>query len=89
MNLKEHFSIDFINYRKTSDKIGKIKADISFDKNEININNIEYNEGKNLISLNKFNINKKNQIKRFKNIKVKTFKKVNRIIILKFYLVKN
>ena len=65
---------DFINYRKTSDKIGKIKAEISFGKNEIDINYIEYNEGKNLISLNKFNIDKKNQIKRFKNIKVKTFK---------------
>ncbi len=77
LNLKEHFLIDFINYRKTSDKIGKIKAEISFGKNEIDINYIEYNEGKNLISLNKFNIDKKNQIKRFKNIKVKTFKEGN------------
>ncbi len=74
LSLKEHFLIDFINYSKTSDKIGKVKADISFNKNEINVNNIEFNEGKNLISLNKFNIDNKNRIKRFKNIKVKTFK---------------
>ncbi len=74
LNLKEHFIIDFINYSKTSNKIGKINADISFVENEIDINHIEYSEGKNLISLNKFNINKKSQIKRFKNIKVKTFK---------------
>tara|TARA_B100002051_G_scaffold234855_1_gene234968 strand:+ start:1056 stop:3263 length:2208 start_codon:yes stop_codon:yes gene_type:complete len=73
LNLKEHFSIDFINYSKSSNKIGKINADITFVENEIDINNIEYSEGKNLISLNKFNLNKKNQIKRFKNIKVKTF----------------
>ena len=38
------------------------------------MNNIEFNEGKNIISLNKFNIDNKNRIKRFKNIKVKTFK---------------
>ena len=74
LSLKEHFLIDFINYSKTSDKIGKVKADISFNKNEINVNNIEFNEGKNIISLNKFNIDNKNRIKRFKNIKVKTFK---------------
>ena len=74
LNLKESFSVDLINYNKTSDIIGKIQADLSFHKNEININSIEYNEGQSSIALNKLEINQKNQIKRFKNIKVKTFK---------------
>lgn len=73
LNLKEPFSLDLINYNKTSDRIGKIQADLSFVNNGININSIQYNEGQSLISLNKFEINEKNQIKKFKNIKVKTF----------------
>ena len=73
LNLKEPFSLDLINYNKTSDRIGKIQADLSFVNNGININSLQYNEGQSLISLNKFEINEKNQIKKFKNIKVKTF----------------
>jgi len=73
LNLREDFLIDLINYKKGNDKIAKIKADITFAKNEININEIEYKEEKNLINIKKIKLNKKYQIKNFKKISVKTF----------------
>ncbi len=74
LDFDEHIIIELLNYEKKEDKIANIDAIFNLGNGEIKIDSANYNEGKSSISLNKFEFNKKNQIKTFKNIKVKTFK---------------
>ncbi len=74
LDLNEHFLIEILNYEKKEDKIANITAIFDFIDKEKKIKNINYQEGNNLILLNKIEINKNNQIKKFEKIKIKTFK---------------
>lgn len=70
----EKLSIDFINYEKEEDKIAKIFLKVNTKKNKINIKELQYKENKNLIEIEKIQINKKN-LTSLKKITVKTFEK--------------
>ena len=59
--------------KKKKNNIANISTEFSTNKKGININYLNYKEGKNLISLKNLDINTKNQIKKFSNIKVNTF----------------
>jgi len=74
LDFNEYFLIEILNYEKKEDEIANITAIFDLADNEKKIKNINYQEGNNLISLNKIEIDKNNQIKKFENIKVKTFK---------------
>ena len=74
LDLDEHIFIEVLNYDKKKDKVANITAKFDLLNKGINIDNINYIEGKSSISLNKIEISKNNQIKKFKNIRVKTFK---------------
>ena len=74
LDFGEHIIVEFLNYEKKEDRIANINTVFNLTNKEIKIDSANYSEGKNLISLSKFKINKKNQIKEFKDIKVKTFK---------------
>jgi len=65
--------LDFINYKKNKSKKANIKSEISILENEVNIKFIDYKEGKNAIKVSDLKIDKKNKIKSFKSIEVKTF----------------
>ncbi len=67
------FFIEILNYKKKKNNIANISTEFSTNKKGININYLNYKEGKNLISLKNLDINTKNQIKKFSNIKVNTF----------------
>lgn len=75
LDFKEYIDIKLINYKKNKDKTANITSKFDLINEKININNINYKEGKNLISLNGIEISKKNQINKFKNVKIKTFNK--------------
>ena len=66
--------IDLINYEKEKDKIAKIFLNVSTKKEKINIKKLQYKENKNLIEVEKIEIDKDNLIS-LKKIKVKTFYK--------------
>ena len=68
LDLNEHFLIEILNYEKKEDKIANITAIFDFIDKEKKIKNINYQEGNNLILLNKIEINKNNQIKKFEKI---------------------
>ena len=70
----QKLSIDFINYEKEEDKIAKIFLKVSTKKDKIDIKELHYKENKNLIDVEKIEINKKN-LTSLKKIKVKTFEK--------------
>ena len=70
----QKLSIDFINYEKEQDKIAKIFLKVSTKKDKIDIKELQYKENKNLIDVEKIEINKKN-LTSLKKIKVKTFEK--------------
>ena len=70
----QKLSIDFINYEKEEDKIAKIFLKVNTKKNKIDIKELQYKENKNLIEIEKIEINKKN-LTSLKKIKVKTFEK--------------
>ena len=70
----QKLSIDFINYEKEEDKIAKIFLKVSTKKDKIDIKELQYKENKNLIEVEKIEINKKN-LTSLKKIKVKTFEK--------------
>ena len=74
LEFDEFIFVELLNYEKKEDKVANLNVAFNLENDEIKIESANYSEGKSLISLNKFEINKKNQIKRFKNIKVKTFK---------------
>ena len=66
-------SIDFLNYKKESNKIAKIFLDISAEQDVINLKELVYKEKKNLIKIEKLKINKKNIVS-LKKVEVKTYK---------------
>ena len=70
----QKLSIDFINYEKEENKIAKIFLKVSTKKDKIDIKELQYKENKNLIDVEKIEINKKN-LTSLKKIKVKTFEK--------------
>jgi hypothetical protein len=70
----QKLSIDFINYEKDHDKVAKIFLSIGKKKDLIDLKELKYTENKNLISIKKLRINKKNIIS-LKEIKDKTFEK--------------
>ena len=70
----QKLSIDFINYEKEEDKIAKIFLKVNTKKDKIDIKELQYKENKNLIEIEKIEINKKN-LTSLKKIKVKTFEK--------------
>ena len=70
----QKLSIDFINYEKEENKIAKIFLKVSTKKDKIDIKELQYKENKNLIEVEKIEINKKN-LTSLKKIKVKTFEK--------------
>ncbi len=72
LNLREYLIIDFLNYKKDQKKKANIKTSINLFNKKIKINNFNYKENKNLISINGLEINK-NKIKNFKNIKIQTY----------------
>ena len=74
LDFDEYIIVELLNYEKKVDQVANINVVFYLDNDEIKIDSANYSENKSLISLNKFEINKKNQIKKFKNIKVKTYK---------------
>ena len=65
--------LDSINYKKNKSKKANIKSEISILENEVNIKFIDYKEGKNAIKVSDLKIDKKNKIKSFKSVEVKTY----------------
>ena len=70
----QKLNFGFINYKKDYDKIAKIFLNIGVKKDLINLKELKYTENKNLISIEKLRINKKDIIS-LKKIKVKIFDK--------------
>tara|TARA_X000001036_G_scaffold393056_1_gene392278 strand:- start:717 stop:2909 length:2193 start_codon:yes stop_codon:yes gene_type:complete len=68
----QKLTIDFINYKKDSDKIAKIFLNLITKKDSIYLKELKYLERKNLILIEKLKINKEDIIS-LKKIKVKTF----------------
>ena len=72
--LADKLKLDFINYKKNSNKIAEIFLNLNTKKDEFNLRELRYLENKNLISIEKLKI-KKNDIISVKKVKVKTFDK--------------
>ena len=72
--LADKLKLDFINYKKDSNKIAEIFLNLNTKKDEFNLRELRYLENKNLISIEKLKI-KKNDIIALKKLKVKTFDK--------------
>tara|TARA_B100001175_G_scaffold158480_1_gene134284 strand:- start:187 stop:2379 length:2193 start_codon:yes stop_codon:yes gene_type:complete len=70
----QKLNVDFINYEKEENKIAKIFLSVSVKKDKINIKELKYKENRNIIEVEKIEINKKN-LTSLKKIKVKTFDK--------------
>ena len=67
-------NLGIINYQKLKDIKAKIYLDLNKKENEIKINEFNYNEGKNLLSLKNLKT-KNNNFSSFEKIKVITYKK--------------
>ena len=72
----QNFNLDFINYKKDLNKTAKIFLKIVNKKNLINLQELKYEEDKNLILIRDLKIDKKNIVS-LKKIQVKTFKNGN------------
>ena len=72
----QNFNLDFINYKKDSNKTAKISLKIVKKKDFIDFKELKYEENKNLILIKDLKIKKKNIIS-LKKIEVKTFKNGN------------
>ncbi len=72
----QNFNLDFINYKKDLNKTAKIFLKIINKKNLINLQELKYEEDKNLILIRDLKIDKKNIVS-LKKIQVKTFKNGN------------
>ena len=72
----QNFNLDFINYKKDSNKTAKISLKIVNKKDFIDFKELKYKENKNLILIKDLKIKKKNIIS-LKKIEVKTFKNGN------------
>ena len=74
IDLNDPFFVEILNYNKKQDIIANISTEFSTNKKGTNIKYLNYNEGKSSIKINDLDLNKKNQIKKFSNIKINTFK---------------
>jgi len=72
LDLREYLVFDILNYEKNLKKKANIKASINLINKKIKIENFNYKENKNLISINGVEISK-NKIRKFKNVKIKTY----------------
>ena len=73
IDLNENIFIKFINFKNDIKKKNNIKSSFTIKKKKILINNLDFIENKNLISIKGIKINKKNQLEKFDTIKVVTF----------------
>ena len=64
--------IESLNYIKEEKKIADISSEFSIKKGEIFISNLKFSEGKNLIYLNDVKLDRNNELKSIKSIKVRT-----------------
>ena len=71
LNYRNSFTLDFINYKKPETSIANIYLDLEKKRNNINIYELSFKEGKNLIKINELQL-KKNQLLSFKKIRVET-----------------
>jgi len=74
IDLTEIIFIEILNFKNKNKKLGNIAGEIVTSNNGKLIKKIKFIEDKNLIEINNLEINKKYQIKKFNNIKIKTFK---------------
>ena len=74
IDLNDPFFVEILNYNKKQDIIANISTEFSTNKKGTTIKYLNYNEGKSSIKINDLDLNKKNQIKKFSNIKINTFK---------------
>ncbi len=71
-DLGEKINIKAINYIKNNTDSANVQSEISFFKNKINIKNLKFTEGKNIIQLENLIIENQ-KVKRFDRIKIQTF----------------
>ena len=71
LNYRNSFTLDFINYKKPEKSIATFYLDLEKKRNNINICELSFGEGKNLIKINELKL-KKNQLLSFKKIGVET-----------------
>ena len=71
-DLNEEIILNFLNYKKDKKKLANISSKFLINNQKIDIYNINYKEGKNLIEIKDIKI-EKNQYKSLKKIKVKTY----------------
>ena len=71
LNYRNSFTLDFINYKKPEKSIAAFYLDLEKKGNNINIYELSFKEGKNLIKINELKL-KKNQLLSIKKIGVET-----------------
>ena len=71
----ENIFINLLNFNNENKKNATIKSEFTFVDDGLKIKYFKFTEGKNLIEINDLKLNKKYQIDKFKNIKIKTFDK--------------
>ena len=75
LELSENIFINLLNFNNENKKNATIKSKFTFVDDGLKIKYFKFTEGKNLIEINDLKLNKKYQIDKFKNIKIKTFDK--------------
>ena len=78
-DFNKELDLKYINYRKLKGTIANIKVNLDKKRENYKINEIKYNQGKNIIVLKGLKIDKKNFIVRKRSIK--TFNKNKKIMI--------
>ena len=73
LDYKKSIQLDFINFKKEKGSSANISFNLDKEKENLTFNEINFTEGKNIISAQKIKF-KKNNLKSFKKILVKTFK---------------
>ena len=73
LDFDQYIVAELLNYEKKENKVAKIDAAFRLADNRLKFDNVNYSEGKNVISIKELEINK-NRIENLKNINVKTFK---------------
>jgi len=73
-DLAENIFLELINFKTSNKNKSNIKSEINFIENNIIFNNINFSEGKNLISIKNFKLGKKREIESISDITVLTFK---------------
>jgi hypothetical protein len=71
LNYRNSFTLDLINYKKPKTSIATLYLDLEKNRDNINIYELSFKEGKNVININGLKL-KKNQLLSFKKIGVET-----------------